>query len=191
MKKEQNRHLSARLQLKNYEYKKSKKTDMDQIEKICDHIHDLEESGSVTIGRLRGVYPIRKTAEDSLGRGDLFVLEHEGRIAATAIINQIQVPDYTKAGWKYKTEDNQVMVLHTLIVDPMCRSKGYGKSFVAFYEEYAKEHGCNELRMDTNAKNSNARAMYKKLGYEEIDIVPCVFNGIPDVMLVCLEKNLE
>ena len=44
--------------------------------------------------------------------------------------------------------------------------------------------------MDTNAKNRKARAMYKKLGYEEIDIVPCVFNGIPDVQLVCLEKVL-
>lgn len=44
--------------------------------------------------------------------------------------------------------------------------------------------------MDTNAKNATARRMYQKLGYKETDIVPCVFNGIPDVMLVCLEKHL-
>ena len=31
--------------------------------------------------------------------------------------------------------------------------------------------------------------MYKKLGYKEIGIVPVVFNGIPDVGLVLLEKN--
>lgn len=32
--------------------------------------------------------------------------------------------------------------------------------------------------------------MYKKHGYKEIGIVPTVFNGIPDVMLVMLEKRI-
>lgn len=45
-----------------------------------------------------------------------------------------------------------------------------------------------ELRMDTNMINQRARKMYHNLGYQEVDIVPCVFNGIPDVQLVCLEK---
>lgn len=45
--------------------------------------------------------------------------------------------------------------------------------------------------MDTNAKNTAARGFYKKLGYSEIGIVPCVFNGIPDVQLVLLEKACE
>ena len=38
--------------------------------------------------------------------------------------------------------------------------------------------------------NILARALYKKLGYKEIDIVPTVFNGIPGVNLVLLEKHL-
>lgn len=34
------------------------------------------------------------------------------------------------------------------------------------------------------------RALYKKLGYQEIGIVPTVFNDIPDVQLVLIEKTL-
>ena len=49
---------------------------------------------------------------------------------------------------------------------------------------------CTELRIDTNQRNTRARKLYKSLGYEEIGIVSCVFNGIPDVQLVCLEKDL-
>lgn len=82
------------------------------------------------------------------------------------------------------------MVLHTLVVDPHRKGRGYGKAFVAFYENYAKEHNCVALRMDTNARNAGARNLYHKLGYKEIGIVSCVFNGIPDVQLVCLEKYL-
>ena len=66
--------------------------------------------------------------------------------------------------------------------------KGYGKAFVSFYEEYAKQHNCRKLCMDTNMINQRDRKMYHNLGYQEVDIVPCVFNGIPDVQLVCLEK---
>ena len=45
-------------------------------------------------------------------------------------------------------------------------------------------------RMDTNERNQAARALYARLGYSEPSIVDCVFNGIPGVRLVCLEKTL-
>lgn len=117
-------------------------------------------------------------------------MEEEGKIVATAIINQKQVPCYEQAHWKHKAEDNEVMVLHTLTVDPASAKKGYGKAFVDFYEEYALANGCHFLRMDTNEKNTRARHMYARLGYEEVGIVPTVFNGIKGVNLVCLEKKI-
>ena len=82
------------------------------------------------------------------------------------------------------------MVLHTLVVDPQAKGRGYGSRFVDFYESYALEHGCRYLRMDTNERNASARALYRNLGYREVPIVPCAFNGIPGVQLVCLEKTL-
>lgn len=170
--------------------RKAKEKDLDQIEAIYNRIHDQEESGQTIIGWNRAIYPVRKTAEDSLERDDLFVMEDQGTLLATAIINKVQVPEYSLAPWQYDQTADKVMVLHTLVVDPLHKAKGYGRAFVSFYESYAKENGCNELRIDTNEKNAGARAMYKKLGYQEVGIIPCVFNGIPDVMLVCLEKNL-
>ena len=81
-------------------------------------------------------------------------------------------------------------MLHTLVVDPLQGGKGCGTEFVRFYEDYALSRGCRYLRMDTNARNAAARRLYAGLGYWEAGIVPCVFNGIPDVQLVCLEKYL-
>lgn len=172
------------------EIRKAKKSDIDSIEKIYEKIHDSEEKGLVTIGWIRTVYPTRKTAEDALNRNDLFVMVDEGNIVAAAVINQIQVDEYKYAAWKHIVEDNEVMVLHALVVDPFEKNKGYGSGFVAFYEDYAKQHGCTALHMDTNARNTGARKLYQHLGYEEVGIVECVFNGIPNVQLVCLEKYL-
>lgn len=166
-------------------------SDLDAIEQIYTRVHGDEEKGLATTGWIRGVYPIRETAEQALKRDDLFVLKAEGRVVATGIINKIQVDVYQDIDWKHSVSDEEVMVLHTLAVDPLEKGKGYGKAFISFYEAYAREHCCRELRIDTNAINQRARAMYRKLGYEERGIVPCVFNGIPGVQLVCLEKYLD
>ena len=165
--------------------------DIPGVEAVYNEIHDAEEAGKAVIGWKRGIYPVRATAEAALQRGDLFVMEENNRVCGAAIINRIQVDSYAGAPWKYDVPDDQVCVLHTLVISPKAGGRGLGKQFVEFYEDYALENGLPELRIDTNARNLRARAMYKKLGYTEIDIVPTVFNGLPDVDLVLLEKNLE
>jgi len=112
-------------------------------------------------------------------------------VTAAAKIDQTQVPEYVNASWRYPdVPSSQVMVLHTLVVDPARSGQGCGTRFVRFYEQYALEQGCPYLRMDTNARNAAARRLYAHLGYWEAGIVPCTFNGIPNVQLVCLEKLL-
>lgn len=171
-------------------FRKATAADIDRIEALYNEIHTEEEAGRTTVGWIRTVYPTRKTAEASVEAGDMFVLEIDGRVVASAKINREQVPEYADAAWTQNAPADEVMVLHTLVVSPREKGKGYGSRFVAFYEDYAKENGCRYLRMDTNERNTVARALYQKLGYAEVSIVPCVFNGIPGVQLVCLEKTL-
>lgn len=171
-------------------FRKATVSDIDAIADIYGEIHTAQEKGEATVGWIRGVYPTRKTAEDSVMLGDMFVMESGGKIIAAARINKEQVDVYADVQWKYAAAPEKVMVLHTLVVSPVEKGKGYGTKFVDFYESYAKENRCSVLRMDTNEKNTVARALYKKLGYREAGIVPCTFNGISGVGLVCLEKKL-
>ena len=165
--------------------------DIPHIAAIYEHIHDNEECGKSTVGWIRGVYPTADTARAALDTDDLFVMEEGGAVVAAARINRIQVPVYADVPWRYPdVPDEQVMVLHTLVVDPNVKGKGYGTAFVAFYEQLARETDRPYLRIDTNARNTPARALYKKLGYTEAGIVAGTFNGIPDVQLVCLEKKV-
>ncbi len=170
-------------------FRKAQESDIADIAVIYERIHKAESEGRLTTGWIQGVYPVESTARAALERDDLFVCETDG-IAAAAIINKQQVDVYADGEWLYPAEDNEVMVLHTLVVDPERSRQGLGRGFVDFYEAYAKESGCTVLRMDTNARNLGARATYARLGYREADIVPCVFNGIPNVQLVLLEKKI-
>lgn len=170
--------------------RKAVEADIPAVAAIYDKLHTEEENGRATIGWIRGVYPTEATARQALAREDLFVQEEGGHIVGAAIINQTQVDAYDGGQWTIAAEDNEVMVLHTLVIDPEAAGRGYGKRFVAFYEDYAREKGCKVLRMDTNCRNARARAVYQGLGYREVGIVPCVFNGIRGVELVLLEKTL-
>lgn len=167
------------------------KNDIPWIVEIYGKILELEAKGEICTGWKENIYPTEKTAQDALAKNELFVLEENGRILAAARINQEQVPEYESCQWTYTVPDSEVMVIHTLVVDPDASGCGIGSQFVRFYEEFALKCSCHYLRMDTNANNVAARALYKKLGYNEQDIIPCVFNGIDGVRLVCLEKKLE
>lgn len=170
--------------------RKATEKDIESIGNIYDAIHTAEEKGELTIGWDRAIYPTRITAQTAIQCGEMFVMEEEGELVASARINQEQVEEYRLAQWQYAAEAEQVMVLHTLTVHPECSGKGYAKQFIAFYEDYARQHQCPYLRIDTNARNLVARNMYRKLAYQEVGIVPCQFNGIAGVQLVCLEKKL-
>lgn len=173
------------------QFRKAISADIPFIAEIYEEIHTDEEAGRVTIGWERGVYPTKATAEAALERDDLFVgVDDNGNIFGAAIINQQQVDVYEGAAWIYPAKDEEVMVLHTLVISPKAAGCGYGEAFARFYEEYARENNCPVLRIDTNERNTRARNMYKKLAYRESDMVSCQFNGIDGVHLVLLEKKL-
>ncbi len=164
--------------------------DIAAIAGIYEDIHTIEEKGPRQIGWIRSIYPTEETARQAIEAGEMYVLEKNGKVIAAGKINKEQMPAYAEVNWEYRAEDEQVMVLHTLVVSPKEQGKGYGWEFVAEYEAMAMKNGCPVLRIDTNAINSTARRMYKKLGYREAGVIPCVFCGIPNVDLVCLEKRL-
>lgn len=173
-------------------YRKAEASDIDVVERIYDHIHDSEEAGLVTTGWIRGVYPVRDTALAALEREDLYVCENDGtgEILAAGIINRIQLDVYADCDWRYKAPDDKVSVMHTLVVEPSLTHQGTGSGFVRFWEELARGQGCEVLRLDTNKRNTVARGLYAFLGFEEAGIAPTVFNGIPGVELVLIEKKL-
>lgn len=117
--------------------RKATAKDIDAVEKLYDAIHTAEENGKQTIGWIRGIYPVRKTAEMALARDDLFVLEDDGKICGTGILNKIQVDSYAEGHWEHEVPDERVCVLHTLVIDPDSAGKGCGRAFIEYYETYA------------------------------------------------------
>lgn len=164
--------------------------DIDAIAAIYDAIIDQDTANGPRTGWQKGIYPTAATVRTALAAGDMYVLEQAGTVLAAARLNHEQVPVYADCPWQFTAEPQQVFVIHTLVVDPAHCGRGIAARFLAFYEQLARDKGCTVLRLDTNAINLPARRLYTGHGYREAAILPCEFNGIPGVQLVCLEKQL-
>lgn len=164
--------------------------DIDQVEAIYNAIHSGIEDGRIPLNWVRNEYPTRQTAVQALERGELFVEIDSGTVTAAAIIDRKQGPEYGKGHWQYHAGPQEIMVLHTLAVDPRFSGRGCGTRMMSFYEQYAKDTGCKCLRLNTQGQNTPARRFYGKLGYEEAGTTGCIFHGIPNVELVFLEKKI-
>lgn len=141
----------------------------------------------ISTGWVRGVYPSKETAETAIKNGVMFVCEKDGVLGACAKIDEDEPEVYKKAEVAVfgKSDGAAYSCLR-----PRLQGKGFAKELVNFYEEIAIKNRCECLRMDTNVKNIQARNMYKHLGFSEAGEIDCVFNGIPGMRLVFLEKKL-
>lgn len=170
--------------------RRSTEQDIAGVAEIYGKILEREPDNPMT-GWKKGIYPTEQTALEAHRNGELFVMVAGRELVAAAIINHKQVREYADCEWSFSARDDEILVLHTLVVDPGQSGKGYATDFVRFYEAEGVQRDCRVLRLDTNAINAAARKLYQKLGYREAGIVSCDFNGLDRIRLVCLEKDLN
>lgn len=171
------------------EIRKASFSDAEPLKRLFDAIHDNIEAGKLTTGWKRDGYPLPRHIIDGIKSGRLFVLVRDGHVAGAAIINQEQDPAYKGGNWTRQSPDSKVMVLHMLAVDPQSSGQGLGTAMLRFYAQYALDHGCPDLRLDTNVVNKRAQSFYTRLGFKEAGIVKTEFNGLGEINLVLLESS--
>lgn len=150
---------------------KALKEDIDEISQLYDEVIETL-SGDVNYpGWIKGEYPARKTAEQGIRDGDLFILRLDGKIAGTIVLSHRPANAYRYANWGIEADYKEIIVIHTLAVHPDYVRRGIAKKLMNFAREYAAEHGMKAIRLDTSVRNKPAIALYKKCGYKYIGTV--------------------
>lgn len=176
--------------------RKAEKTDAKRCLEIYNGVCDWESENTILTAWDKKFYPTMETVTSALSRNDLYVLEDElavekKKIVACGIINQIQ-PDFYKAyNWTLAASADEILVLHTFAVDVDYKGRGYGRFFMNFYEDLARQMNCKVLRIDTTLTNIPAQSLYKKLGFKIAGQIENDPNGIGHtIILLGLEKEV-
>lgn len=152
--------------------------DIDAVEKSYIELLLYEKNHrTYTVWQL-GVYPTRETAEKSCFNGNLYVMEQNGEIYASIIINQIQPKEYHTIDWKYKAKLENVLVIHLICVRPSKAHQGIGKKLIQFAIDMAKDFHCKTIRLDTGSQNIPAIRLYQSMGFKLAGTTSMAIGGL-------------
>jgi len=155
-----------------------------------EHFRHEIEHGAFTVFK-KGVYPTKKDAEKAINSGTLYVYEVDDNIAGSIIVDKVQPIEYEDIKWEQACTNNEVMVIHLLMVRPSMTGKGIASSLVRYAMEMAKNNSCKALRLDTGSQNIPAVSLYKKLGFRVVSTASMkVGNTIAHKGHLFLEKVL-
>lgn len=116
----------------------------------------------------KGIHPSDEFLQDSITKGELYVLKKEGRIAACVVVNQ-EDAGYEHAPWKITAARQEVLILHVLAVDPKERGAGLGGAMLDQIIGMARTQGIRAIRLDVIENNRSAEQFYKKKGFRYIE----------------------
>lgn len=170
--------------------RKAEMRDAAAIAKTYDELFALEAERGTTTNWVAGVYPTIGVPEEKIPRGEMFVLEEDGELCASLVLNQEQAKEYYLMPWKYPAEDKDVYAIHTLCIRPEKAGRGYGTALVSFAKDYARAQGAKAVRLDTWTHNEPAKALYTKNGFSIVGEMPCLHQGLIESTLVYLECGL-
>ena len=155
--------------------------DLDTVESYYTELltHEAATGHSTTNWSL-GVYPTRQTAADALSCDTLWVLEREGAVVASVILNHRQDDFYTRINWQYPAQPEQVLVVHTLCIPPSLAGQGLGKACVSLIKQQAAVMGCTVP----------AATLYQKCGFSLCGRAEVLFQGKIPEELVFLEYKI-
>lgn len=107
----------------------------------------------------KGKYPVLEDAKRAMKNQTLYVLKTEEGIAGAIIIDHTQHSEYKKISWTQQVPDESVMTMHTVVVAPDYRGRGFGEKLVRFGIDLCKNSGAKTIRLDTHYKNVPARRL--------------------------------
>lgn len=95
---------------------------------------------------------LRAVLNDSASR--LYLLEEEGRVVGMLTLGIYVSPTGSK-GW-----------IEDVVVDDVCRGRGYGRQLVAHAIEEAKKAGVAQLMLTSNPLRVAANKLYQQMGFQ-------------------------
>lgn len=89
---------------------------------------------------------------------------------------------------KYHADEVHLLLL---AVQPACARQGIGAALVAWLEASARIAGAGQAYLEARAANAGARAFYRRLGYEEVQMLPGYYQGLEASVRMAKDLWLE
>ena len=169
-------------------FRKAEKEDFYKIISLYWNLIDHEQDEPSFPHWKKGIHPSDEMIQDSIDKGDLYVLADGDEIAACVIANDEKVDGYSDTPWQI--DSDEVIVLHVLAVHPNHRGKGLARRLVENVIEQERKAGKKALRLDVIENNTTAEKLYQKLGFQFIQTKTLYYDVVGKMTFKLYERVL-
>ena len=131
-------------------------------------------------------YPDRRSFENDLSRGELYVLEIDDEVIGCITITTLVDDAYKPVTWLTSNDNN--IYIHRLAVHPDFQGKGYARKLMDFAEDRARAEKRTSVRLDTFSRNLRNQRFYELRGYKRLEEV--YFPDQSELPFYCYELPL-
>lgn len=157
--------------------RKATNEDISAVAALYERAIDYEDTHVKYTSWKKGIYPTADTAKLGVKNQSLYVLELDAKILGAVILDNRQPPEYKNVPWASELKYNEVLVIHTLCVDPLHVGTGIGTALVDFAKQLARECECKAIRLNTTHRNLIATRLYLKSGFYVTSKKEILLNG--------------
>ena len=171
--------------------RKATQNDIQSVAELYTKMIDYEDTHIKYTSWKKGIYPTADTARLGIKTDSLYVYDENGSILGSVILDNRQPPEYRNVQWSVDGKYKDILVIHTLCVDPEHAGSGIGSAIVDFAKKLAKEKGCLTIRLNTTERNTPAVHLYQKNGFTVAGTQKILLNGqIPCGSHLFMEFNI-
>ncbi|MGL4773463.1 MAG: GNAT family N-acetyltransferase [Clostridium sp.] len=161
-----------------------RKATINELEKLLEIKRDVIEKFAPLGLNWTSSYPTAEIFRNDILSEELYVLEENGEILASVVLNTKEDDNYKNVKWE---NEGDGMVVHRLMVSPKYSGRGVGKKVLSNIEEMAKELKLPSVKLDTCTENVIAQKLYKSMNYKFLGEIS--LRG-KEKRYFCLEKVL-
>lgn len=164
-----------------------------------DRVMQVLDDGRTSIGLLgidqwQAGYPFRESIEADVQTGKSYVVEHDGSIIATAMIDFDGEPTYDEIEGAWASPGTSVNpdygCVHRVAVALEGRGKGAAKFILSEAANMARGMGKKGLRIDTHPGNTPMRSLMDSCGFQYRGVIYISHAGEGTPERVAYEKLL-
>ena len=170
-------------------FRKATKLDQEKLLTLYHDVIEQQKYDEFGASWTKGVYPTDADILSHLEKGEMFIGEENNVLACCCAVVAGEDEIYKNADWITEVNNNEIAVLHLLVVNKDFRRKGLATEFLN-YIKTELERCFKVIHLDALITNLPADRLYRKFGFICIGQYPVWYEDIGNTEVFLYEYRL-
>lgn len=176
--------------MKNIKFKKASIRDIDQIRTLYWRLLDSSPEYGRILQWKKNIYPNDNDWNNYIVNDEMYlILDNINVIGAVAVTNA-QSKEYRKIHWRVKANDQEVAVVHLLMILPEYQGGGAATAALDEIIKLATDKQKRVVRLDAIGTNVPAQKLYEKYGFVNCGTAQEYYESTGETEFVFYEYTL-